>query len=115
VDGRSVSFLRYEDFEQDAHPALLSSIRIYLPRTEYSIRDYSTSANPPILHRKEALVDPLHASYRVFCNLSAQEEGLGLLSRPDIGRKQEWLSALAEKGICIEGHKIIPITRPADD
>lgn len=115
VDGRSVSFLRYQDFEQDAHPALLSSIRIYLPRTEYSIRDYSTSANPPILHRKEALVDPLHASYRVFCDLSAQEEGLGLLSRPDIGRQQEWLSALAEKGICIEGHKIIPTTRAANE
>jgi len=115
VDGRSVSFLRYNDFEQDAHPALLSSIRIYLPRTEYSIRDYSTSANPPILHRKEALVDPLHASYRVFCELSAQEEGLGLLSRPDIGRKQDWLSVLTERGICIEGHKIIPTTRAADD
>lgn len=107
VDGRRLSFLRYEDFEQDAHPTLRSSIRIYLPRTEYSIHDYSTSANPPILHRKEALVDPLHASYRVFCDLSAQEESLGLLSRPDIGRKQEWLSALAEKGISIEGHKII--------
>jgi DNA phosphorothioation-associated putative methyltransferase len=115
LDGRSISFLRYEDFEQVAHPQLRYSVRIYLPRTEYSIRDYSTSLNPPILHRKEALVDPLHASYRVFCELSAREEDLGLLSRPDIGRKQEWLSVLAEKGIYIEGHKIIPTTQPAGD
>jgi len=109
MDGRSISFLRYDDFEQDAHPALRYSVRVYLPRTEYSIRDYSSSANPPILHRKETLVDPLHESYRVFCDLSAQEEELGLLSRSDIGRKQEWLTALAEKGVNIEGHKIVPV------
>ena len=106
VDGRSISFLRYDDFDQDAHPALRYSVRIYLPRAEYSIRDYSNSLNPPILHRKEMLVDPLHESYRIFCELSAQEEQLGLLSRSDIGTRQGWLSLLAENKIAIVGHQI---------
>ena len=106
MDGRSISFLRYDDFDQDAHPALRYSVRVYLPRAEYSIRDYSNSLNPPVLHRKEMLVDPLHESYKTFCELSAQEEQLGLLSRTDIGTKQGWLSLLAENKLTILGHQI---------
>ncbi len=106
MDGRSISFLRYDDFDQDAHPALRCSVRVYLPRAEYSIRDYSNSLNPPVLHRKEMLVDPLHESYKTFCELSTQEERLGLLSRTDIGTKQGWLSLLAENKLTILGHQI---------
>jgi DNA phosphorothioation-associated putative methyltransferase len=106
MDGRSISFLRYDDFDKDAHPALRYSVRIYLPRAEYSIRDYSNSLNPPVLHRKEMLVDPLHESYAMFSDLSAQEEQLGLLSRTDIGTKQGWLSVLAENKLTILGHQI---------
>jgi DNA phosphorothioation-associated putative methyltransferase len=115
TDGRSISFLRYDDFERDAHPELRFSMRIYLPRTEYSIRDYSHSTNPSILHRKEMLVDPLHRSYRIFSELTAREEQLGLLSRTDIGRKQEWLAALAQKGVRVEGHEILATVGGATD
>ncbi|MFL6310463.1 MAG: DNA phosphorothioation-associated putative methyltransferase [Terriglobales bacterium] len=115
MDGRSISFLRYDDFDHDAHPALRYSVRIYLPRAEYSIRDYSHSLNPPVLHRKEMLVDPLHESYKAFCELSTKEEQLGLLSRADIGRRQEWLAVLAEKGVTIEGHEIVPAISSAKD
>src|SRR5439155_19201245 len=31
TDGRSVSFLTYDDFEEDAHPTLRYSVRVYLP------------------------------------------------------------------------------------
>ena len=109
MDGRSISFLTYDNFDEDAHPALRHSVRVYLPRTEYSIRDYSSSLNPPVLHRKEMLVDPLHESYKTFCELSAQEEQLGLLSRTDIGTKQGWLSLLAENKLTILGHQISKI------
>jgi len=108
TDGRSVSLLRYDAFEEQAHPALRYSVRVYLPRAEYSIRDYSDSPNPPVLHRKEMLIDPLHPSYKTFCELSSQEEELGLLSRNDIGTKQAWLAILAEKGLTIEGHRVRP-------
>jgi DNA phosphorothioation-associated putative methyltransferase len=108
TDGRKVSFLQYIDFEENAHPALLSSIRVYLPLASYSIRNYADSANPPILHRKEMLVDPLHPSYVMFCELTRQEEELGLLSRTDIGTRQGWLALLAEKNMTIDSHRIQP-------
>lgn len=106
TDGRSISFLKYDNFEEEAHPALRYSVRVYLPRAEYSIRDYSDSSSPPILHRKEALLDPLHQSYKMFSELSRQEDELGLLSRNDIGTRQGWLALLAEKGITIDRHRI---------
>lgn len=112
VDGRSLSLLKYDDFEGDAHPALRHSVRVYLPRAEYSIRDYSDSSNPPILHRKEMLVDAIHPSYSDFCELSEQEEQLGLLSRPDIGTKQSWLATLAENHLTIRGHSVYSTNEP---
>jgi DNA phosphorothioation-associated putative methyltransferase len=53
TDGRKVSFLRYPGFEEVAHPALESSLRVYLPTISFSMRDYAGSETPPILHRKE--------------------------------------------------------------
>lgn len=105
-DGRKLSFLKYDRFEEDAHPVLSYSVRAYLPRAEYTIRDYSESPNPPILHRKEMLVDPLHEKYATFAELTKHEEQLGLLSRNDIGMKQGWLAALAEKGVTITDHTL---------
>ena len=107
TNGKSISFLSYSDFDDNAHPDLRYSVRVYLPRAEYSIRDYSDSANPPILHRKEMLVDPLYPNYIAFCELSAQEDQLGLLSRNDIGTREAWLVALAEIAVTIEGHKVV--------
>ena len=60
LDGKKVSLLRYRDFEDMPHPELIYSVRVFLPTSTYTIRDYSNSLNPPILHRKETLIDPLH-------------------------------------------------------
>ena len=65
------------------------------PRASYAIRDYSSSENPPILHRKESFVDPLYQRYAAFAELTRQEEDRGLLSQPEIGFKREWLRLLA--------------------
>ena len=105
-DGRSISLLNYENFEDDPHPALVYSVRVYLPRAEYTIRNYSTSVNPPILHRKELLVDSLHPMYRVFRDLSDDEEKLGLLGSPSIGTRVGWSTILGENGLVIDGHRI---------
>jgi DNA phosphorothioation-associated putative methyltransferase len=111
-DGRSISLLSYENFEDDPHPALLYSVRVYLPRAEYAIRNYSSSVNPPILHRKELLVDSLHPMYRVFRDLSEEEERLGLLSSPNIGTRLGWSATLEEGGVVIDGHRVIGATPP---
>jgi len=78
-----------------------------LPNASYAIRNYSSSDNPPILHRKESFVDPLYENYQVFADLTRQEEELGLLSRPEIGFKQQWLSLLVERHLRIVGHHLL--------
>jgi DNA phosphorothioation-associated putative methyltransferase len=106
MDGRKISFLKYKDFDEEAHPELLHSVRVHLPSASYAIRDYSTSENPPILHRKETFVDPLYPDYVSFAELTRQEDGLGLLSRPNIGHRREWQSLLAESRVELVGHAI---------
>lgn len=108
LDGRKVSFLKYREFESIAHPELLYSVRVYLPTASFSIRDYSKSANPPVLHRKDSLVDSLHPRYEEFAALTVQEEKLGLLSRIDIGTRERWNAILAEHGVRIIDHSLIP-------
>jgi DNA phosphorothioation-associated putative methyltransferase len=107
LDGKKVSFLRYRDFENTPHPELIHSVRIFLPTSTYTIRDYSSSLNPPILHRKEALLDPLHPRYTEFAALSAQEQGYGLLSRSDIGTRDGWEATLKINGLKIVGHSLV--------
>jgi len=106
MDGRKISFLKYKDFDEEAHPALLHSVRVHLPSASYAVRDYSSSENPPILHRKESFVDPIYQNYSAFSELTRQEEDLGLLSRVDIGLKSEWLRLLSERKLHIIGHEV---------
>ena len=108
TDGRAVSFLAYERFDEDPHPALRSSVRIYLPKTEYDIRDYRDSSNPPILHRKETLVGRDYPRYAEFERLTKEEDALGLLSSPDIGYRQQWEALLRERGLSVDGYRVIP-------
>jgi DNA phosphorothioation-associated putative methyltransferase len=106
MDGRKVSFLNYKDFDDVAHPGLFHSVRVHLPSASYTIRDYGTSENPPILHRKEMFVDPLYPLYGAFAELTRQEDELGLLSRSDVGLKSEWLRLLEGRGLQIVGHDL---------
>ena len=107
VDGRKVSFLRYPDFDTLAHPTLSYSLVVYLPKADYSYRDYSDSENPPVLHRKESLVDDTYPAFQKFVSLTRQEDKHSLLSRPDIGHKKEWERVLAEAGFKIRGHRLV--------
>jgi DNA phosphorothioation-associated putative methyltransferase len=106
ADGRRVSFLRYPRFEKDAHPALAHSLSVYLPKADYSYRDFSNSENPPILHRKDALVDETYPLHQKFVALTKQEEKKSLLNRPDIGHKQAWERVLEDAGLVIRGHRL---------
>jgi len=107
TDGRAISFLYYPDFDHDAHPALQSSIRVYLPKATYDIRDYATSDNPPILHRKDAFVSTTHPLFQQFHGLTAAEERAGLLDAPNIGYRQAWRIVLSERGYSIRGHDLV--------
>ena len=106
ADGQKVSFLRYPGFDEDAHPGLQSSLVVYLPKADYSFRDFSRSENPPILHRKDALVDETYPLHQKFAFLTRQEEKRSLLSRPDIGRKGDWERVLRQAGLEVRGHRL---------
>ncbi len=105
-DGRAVSFLKYDDFDGNPHPALQYSLRIYLPRSEYDIREYHGTPNPPILHRKETFVSASYPRYELFKRLTEKEEAKGLLSSTQIGYRNQWNEMLALQGLEIRGHSL---------
>lgn len=103
--GRAVSFLRYPEFDVDPHPALRSSLRVYLPRAKYELREYG-EANPFILHRKELFVTSDYPGRDQFEKLSQAEEAAGLLGGHDIGTRDGWQRKLAALGLTVVGHTL---------
>jgi DNA phosphorothioation-associated putative methyltransferase len=106
-DGRAVSFLLYNHFDEDPHPALLRSVKVFLPKATFDIREYFNSDNPPILHRKETFVLASYPHFETFKRLSEQEVSLGLLSSPEIGYRRYWSNLLVSKGISFDGHNLV--------
>ncbi len=113
TDGRKVSFLRYPEFDRVPHPELNYSVKVYLPKAAHSFRDYADSVNPPLLHRKETFLDELHPDHRRCAELTAREEAFGLLSRTDIGSRNGWRAALAEKNIDLQGYVLVSEAGPS--
>ncbi len=109
TDGKKLSFLAYRDFEENPHPELTYSLRVYLPKASYDLRNYAESQNPPILHRKESFLDPLHPRYAEYAQLTAEEESLELLSRNDIGTRRGWEQLLTSRGLKIDGTSLTRI------
>lgn len=103
-----VSYLYYPEFDTSPHPALKSSMQVDLRSLFVSYRDYSTSENPPVLHRKETFVTPDYPHYQKFARLTQQEEKWGLLDEPKlIGTKQGWQQRLKATGAELRGHRLI--------
>lgn len=106
--GLRISFLHYPDFFENPHPQLRSSISVNLTTGKARKHDYMHSNNPPILHRKEALLNTAHLLVNEFKALTAEEEAAGLYADPKvIGFKKNWESLLAAKGLGYSGHELI--------
>ena len=100
-----VSYLFYPDFDTEAHPALQSSIQINLDTLTAGSRDYSITANPPVLHRKETFVTRAYPHYDTFAWLTKQEEVLGLLEASrGIGLRSAWEQRLRDRTLVIHDH-----------
>ena len=110
IDGKKLSFLAYKDFDNDPHPELAYSLKLYLPKASYDLRSYIDSLNPPILHRKETFIDPLHPRYAKYSQLTKQEEEWDLLSRTDIGTRTGWQTLLVSRNLRIENNAVVPTT-----
>ena len=103
-----VSYLAYPDFDADPHPALLRSIKLNLRTREIESTDYAASANPPILHRKEAFLLPDDPRRSKFERLTRQEERAGLLDETaTIGTRAGWAERLRERGYALRGHRLV--------
>jgi DNA phosphorothioation-associated putative methyltransferase len=107
-DKPKVSWLHYPEFDSDPHPALHSSMQADLQGLYVGYRDYSTSTNPPILHRKETFVSSTYPHFEKFARLTRQEEQWGLFEETTtIGTRNGWLRRLVEKGAILRGHRIL--------
>ena len=105
-----LSFLQYLNFEQDPFPTLNGSWVFDSSKQEFSIRSYSTSLNPPILHRKELLVGHDHPLREQWQRITSSAEALGLFSSgKPIGFRLNWLRLIADKGFRIVENQLLPL------
>jgi len=103
-----ISFLSYPEFFDHPHPALHSSVTINLATGRTSTHHYQVSDNPPILHRKEAFLDPAHPLIDDYSALTKIEEAEGLYANTKIiGFKKNWASLIKEKGLVYSGHNLV--------
>lgn len=98
MDGKSISFLWYPDFDDARHPALDSFYRVDLRTGSVRWTDHSMRDNKFILHRKESFVDISYPLYEKFRAQTVEEERAGLLGRADIGTQEGWKRALKKAG-----------------
>jgi DNA phosphorothioation-associated putative methyltransferase len=103
-----LSFLSYPDFLHEPHPELKESLTVDLASGKVRRHDYSSSHNPPILHRKETMLEPDHPMKGTFLLLTEAEEAEGLYEDSrTIGFKRNWESLLTERGFCYSGHELV--------
>ena len=103
-----VSYLSYPQFESDPHPPLAESLTVHLQTFRVRERDYRTSRNPPILHRKETFLVPAHPLHAKFARLTRQEESKGLFEETSrIGTRDGWEQRLRTQGLALRGHRVV--------
>ncbi|CAD6871625.1 DNA phosphorothioation-associated putative methyltransferase [Methylomonas fluvii] len=107
---RSLSLLWYPNFFEEPFPALETSFRIDLATQRVEKRNYQTSLNPPILHRKELLLSGDAPNNLQFTQLTETAEQLGLFDDTiRIGFKQAWDALIRDKGFQIIDNQFVPI------
>ena len=103
-----LSYLVYPDFDTDPHPTLNRCVKLAMRSLYLSCYEYSTSENPPVLHRKEAFLKDDYPNYSRFARLTQQEERHGLLADSStIGTRNGWLQRLEECGFELRGHRLV--------
>lgn len=104
-----ISFLLYEDFTAP-FPALLKALSCNVAQGTTRLSDYSQSANPPILHRKELLLpadDPLVPE---AMQLTQRLEKLGAFTNAQrIGTRNGWNATLNALGLTLNDDKLATI------
>ncbi len=103
-----ISYLEYPDFDKKGHPTLARSHSVALRSFDTRVRDFRNSANPPVLHRKELLVEKSYPLYRLFRQLSEAEARAGLLTEGRrIGLLRDWEDALDNSRHIVRGNRLL--------
>ena len=104
-----IGLLDYPAFFDEPFPALRASWFIDLAAERVSRIDFSTRANPPILHRKELLLPAQHPERDRFARLTAALEDYGAFEQPahTIGQRLQWDRTLSSLGLKIEDHQVV--------
>jgi hypothetical protein len=106
-----VSYLSYPHFDREPHPALSTVIISRLARLDVTYRDFRSSDNRPILHRKETFVSADYPERDRFARLTEQEQRNGLLDdATGIGTAQAWAERLRAEGFKLRGHRLVRST-----
>jgi DNA phosphorothioation-associated putative methyltransferase len=110
ANSQVVALLDYPNFFETPFPALRKSWKVRVLEATVSVRDYEQSLNPPILHRKELMLNRDHPHYACFASLTRELEALDMFSDPvRIGFKRNWEKLLLDRGFSISGHQLVPI------
>jgi DNA phosphorothioation-associated putative methyltransferase len=105
-----VGLLSYPEFLSEPFPALATSWRVHLPSKSTTYRDYRSSLNPPVLHRKELLLPAAHPERPAFEARTKFAESIGLFNDPvRIGFRKQWEELVASKGYCIIDGQFAPV------
>jgi hypothetical protein len=105
-----ISLLEYEPFEESAFPALQGGWVIEPSSDSPTYRTYRTSLNPPVLHRKELLVEPNYPGREGWERLTAEAEELGLFDNTRvIGFRKNWQQLIEGKGFCLTSTGFTPL------
>ncbi len=103
-----LSYLCYPEFDSKPHPILKRSFKVNLRNLDINCYDYTSSANPPLLHRKETFLESSDSRYEKFSRLTRQEEKNGLLLNASaIGTVNGWANRLQRTGFKLRGHRLI--------
>ena len=113
TDRPKVSYLEYPAFDRNPHPALRRTTFVRIGALDVDERDYTSTANPPILHRKETFVANDYPMRQRFSRLTAQEERFGLFDTETrtIGNLRGWQERLTECGVALRGHRVVRVRR----
>jgi DNA phosphorothioation-associated putative methyltransferase len=94
-----LTFLSYPSFFDEPYPPIISSYTINLNTDSLRLADYSSSDNPPILHRREAFLAPDHPNRDDFSSFTREGEEIGLYENTRIiGFKKSWERLIKKKG-----------------
>jgi DNA phosphorothioation-associated putative methyltransferase len=103
-----VSFLHYPGFFEEDFPELNWALSLDLVRGKVRPLDYTSSDNPPLLHRKELLLSPDDPHRTKFEAITQRAEDAGLYEETKkIGFRKQWTRVLSQNGFAIRDGRLV--------